>query len=562
MDHDLQGHGLLVRTQDYTNFEWHPNSESYPDIARINYNMTIDSVPKDADDAVKAWEGKHAVVIRYMRIDRERKVMQAIGFDVVEAESTIATKDYFWSNEQPLAQPHGEWQWHLPDPDDNMQYMLNDDNTLLREVNYADPVVVETGDWSKNCKFNLAVLPKKELVASNIAPAVQDSINEQLAEIKVYFTADDCMYRSPVEKANHQVNVVCKFDQVTEVETPKERFGANVTLTMTWKITKDDVVGYVVASNEDEWQPAYLPPKFLVKNPASGDGAAHIISKYSNIQLIKETNGYMAMQTLTISGDFWEPFELKNYPFDIQPLGVVLESFAAQLDNVDFNCTSAELPQLRDTEWSGKGTSAGVKFAVDEGKKERGRYTLTIQAIVQRYYSVHMYRVVSVMALFSLASIAAFVADPDVNAVERLGLTFTLMLTATAYSLVIAAGLPKLGYLTFLDKYILATFAFIALTGAEITVLDWVAARHLSNAAQPLYDVEDALEYAAYVSLGLWFVTHIGLLLYVLCSVFPEERKKVDRKAVKAKKKAAKKEKAKMEKAKKEKAKKEKAKKP
>ena len=64
------------------------------------------------------------------------------------------------------------------------------------------------------------------------------------------------------------------------------------------------------------------------------------------------------------------------------------------------------------------------------------------------------------------------------------------------------------------------------------------------------------------VSLGLWFVIHIGLLLYVLCSVFPEERKKVDRKAVKAKKKAAKKEKAKMEKAKKEKAKKEKAKKP
>eukprot|EP00729_Bicosta_minor_P003256 gene3256-543_t len=161
-------------------------------------------------------------------------------------------------------------------------------------------------------------------------------------------------------------------------------------------------------------------------------------------------------------------------------------------------------------------------FAVDEGKKKRGRYTLTIEAVAQRYYSVHMYRVVAVMALFSLASIVAFCGDPEVNALERLGITFTLMLTATAYSLVIASGLPTLGYLTFLDKYILATFSFIALVGAEITVIDWVAARHSASPDQPLYNAEDALEFASYADLALWLTIHVGLYIYVSRYVLPE----------------------------------------
>ena len=165
---------------------------------------------------------------------------------------------------------------------------------------------------------------------------------------------------------------------------------------------------------------------------------------------------------------------------------------------------------------------------------------LTVAAVAQRYYSVHMHRVVSVMALFSLGSIVAFCGDPDVNALERIGVVFTLMLTATAYSLVIASGLPTLGYLTFLDKYILATFAFIALVGAEITVIDWVAARHSSSAGGVLYSAEDAIEFASYADLGLWFIIHLSIYIYVTRWVLPEERTKIDRKAVKEKKKETK----------------------
>lgn len=553
------GHGLDVRMQEYTDFEWHPDAGKYPDLMRMKLGITFVSVPDDAPESDKLEIGNKTVIHRYYKVDRERKSFQLVGTTLIPDETTTTNPDMFEINGQRLSDPHGEWQWHTVTVSTNLQHALNADNTVMREVNFGAPVVKETGDWSKACKFNLAVPPHKDLIASKITPPPPDFIDEKLDEIKAYFTADDSMYRSPVEKSKRQVNVACKFNQVTAVDTPQERFGANLTLTLTWQITKDDVVGYVAAPDQDAWKPAYTPPEFAVKNPASGDGAALIISKYSNIQLIKTKKAYMAMQTLTVSGDFWEPFELQNYPFDIQPLGVVLESTNAQLDNLIFKCSVGDLPELRDTEWSGKGASADAKFAVDEGKKKRGRYTLSVEAVAQRYYSVHMYRVVAVMALFSLGSIVSMCSDPDVNALERIGITFTLMLTATAYSLVIASGLPTLGYLTFLDKYILATFGFIALVGAEITVIDWVADRYSSNPLEPLYDAADAIEYAAFVDLGLWFVIHIGLYLYISRSVLPAERKKVDREAVKAKKKAEKKKAAEKAKGKKDKVEKPKA---
>ena len=128
------------------------------------------------------------------------------------------------------------------------------------------------------------------------------------------------------------------------------------------------------------------------------------------------------------------------------------------------------------------------------------------------------------MALFSFASIASLMDDSEMHSGDRLVVVFTLMLTATAYSLVIAAGLPTLGYLTFLDKYILATFAFIAVVGAEIVGIKWIIERHTDDTED---NVANLMEYASYVDLGLWFVLHLSLFLYVKCKVIPSEMKKI-----------------------------------
>ena len=45
--------GLEIREQEYTRvtqFEWHPDPDAYPDIARAMYKMTNTEVPEDAHD--------------------------------------------------------------------------------------------------------------------------------------------------------------------------------------------------------------------------------------------------------------------------------------------------------------------------------------------------------------------------------------------------------------------------------------------------------------------------------------------------------------------------------
>jgi hypothetical protein len=75
-----------------------------------------------------------------------------------------------------------------------------------------------------------------------------------------------------------------------------------------------------------------------------------------------------------------------------------------------------------------------------------GQFELTVEVVVERHFMVHVFRVVLVMALFSLTSIAALCEDDDVNALDRLALLVTLMLTSATYSLVVAGAIPALGH--------------------------------------------------------------------------------------------------------------------
>ena len=495
------GASIDVRKQEYTNFRWHPDAQTFPNIACAYFK----DVRYECD--------------RFFRVDRKRKAMQLIGFSVSPVEGRALEQ-------------HGKWQWYPTIDGDNMQYSLNADNTVLREVNYGDKSVIKTGDWSKNVKFNLALPPEDDhLVAPDIAPqemALQ--IDHELDEIKEYFTADAGMYRSLVDISNQKVHVSAEINQLMQIDMLNEHFGARLYITFTWKVTKDDVVSYVAhPASHDRWEPEYMPPHFEVENPASGHGASTMYQKYSRVDLIKTDEGYVAIQTLTVSGDFWEPFELQNYPFDVQPLNVNLVSIEPQPNDVDFTWACGELPHIRDTEWEGIGSSARISFNADRGHRDdQGRYWLNVDVVAQRHYSVHMYRVVAVMAVFSLASVSAMIADPEVNSLERLAIAFSMMLTATAYSLVVSAELPTLGYLTFMDAYILGTFAFISLVAAEITVIEWAVSRH-SSINGTLYDVDDAIEFASYADLVLWVSVHLALFLYIKCTVIPAERMKIDR---------------------------------
>ena len=605
---DTWGDGWFLGTQEYTAVEWHPDTERFHDIARMTFRMTVDSLPPVCPvDPKHETVGKHTTYESYFQVDRKRKVMQLIGSKYVGNEGPFEIHDFFQvTGNNP--DTRGGWTFFRRD-EEAVQYILNANNNVLREVDYArSPTSVYAG--SDNVKFNV-IANQQHHVAPDIegVPCPAELVDDKLREIKKYILANDSMYYNPtVDGTERHVDVVAEFNQVTAVDTPHNRFFASLAITFKWKITKDDVVAYIITPDQDTWEPQFAPPIFTVKNNATGDGAAIMTSKYSSIVKKKEKfkgeKSWIAKQTLTIEGDFYEQFELENYPFDIQPLAVVLESRGN--DTVAFECKwsgtteeGLDLHAFHDTEWSGTsgetchefiqdeddepeisslaaaikgviavnrltgespkrtraGSSAGgagifsnrrasmstlenrrrvsferarnAKAQPSKMKAAHGLHVLNIEAVAKRSSAVHVYRVFSVMALLSLASIVALCADPNqiINTLDRIGVVFTLMLTATAYSLVIADGLPTLGYLTFIDKYILSSFAFIALVGIEITIIDWVAAKRLTSAGMPLYDADEVFEYAAYVDIGLWFTLHLAFYIYVSRWIIPLEQR-------------------------------------
>ena len=128
---------------------------------------------------------------------------------------------------------------------------------------------------------------------------------------------------------------------------------------------------------------------------------------------------------------------------------------------------------------------------------------LEIEAVVHRHYQVYVSRVIVVMATMSLSSVTAFCEDPAATCLERISLAVTLLLTATAYSIVISNKIPILGYLTLLDKYILGIFSFIIGVVLEIAALEWVEAP------------AETQRYVMYGDVGVWLLANV----YFICSV-------------------------------------------
>jgi hypothetical protein len=248
-DPEYWGTGLDVRSQEITDFTWHPDPEQYPNLARFKIKINFLEMPADADEAARSDVGLQATSRFYVAVDRDSKTMSAIGFEGVEAESTTDPKDPFGYNLDPMADPAGEWHFHLPDKSTDMQFLFNADNTVLRNVNFGDPIVRSTGDWTMNCKFNIAkpvatgiLTPNGVRIGNLINPSPPDLIQARLSVIKEYLAADASMFRSPVAVGKRTIFASIAIETITQVDTQHERFGASVAITFEWQVEKHDTI--------------------------------------------------------------------------------------------------------------------------------------------------------------------------------------------------------------------------------------------------------------------------------------------------------------------------------
>ena len=178
-------------------------------------------------------------------------------------------------------------------------------------------------------------------------------------------------------------------------------------------------------------------------------------------------------QVLIIGGDghveYQERFDamlssrldLRRLPFDRQELRVVVQSFGLGEDQVvlvpTLGVTIADA--LGVSEWRALGVGA-VQGHRDEGRLQQRYSEITYTVRVQRNPSFHVFAVLIPSVLIVLVSFTTFWYDPrQLNAIMGPGVASMLVLVALNFS--VASFLPRISYVTLLNRFTLACYLFV-----------------------------------------------------------------------------------------------------
>jgi len=215
-----------------------------------------------------------------------------------------------------------------------------------------------------------------------------------------------------------------------------------------------------------------------------------------------------------------EKMELESFPFDIQDLTVTLVCnyptsvyvLAPDPDENDIGIMREKF--LTMVEWSVETLS--VQFTKTEKSESRSRTEKSVMRIflkIRRKWRAYFWRVIFIMSIINFCSLYVFCIGIDEPG-DRGGHIFTIMLTAVAFQFVIQSELPKLPYLTFLDYYILSSYAFIGAVAIENFIM-----------AFDKNDDEDKDRNIFWIDLIVWIVLHVLFIAYARYCIYIENGK-------------------------------------
>ncbi|KAJ1623815.1 hypothetical protein T492DRAFT_1052407, partial [Pavlovales sp. CCMP2436] len=194
---------------------------------------------------------------------------------------------------------------------------------------------------------------------------------------------------------------------------------------------------------------------------------------------------------------FLEPFELQNFPFDVQPVGVVVTAQCPVtrgiiVPNVElgskFLSTSFALGAVFDlpfgSEVQAKSSTSAPKES-SAGKLDlclntcvcrrrcrcvagagalQSRARIAFSVSLSRRHNYFVNNIILPLGSVTLLCPLSAASKPDGSRMgtgDRLAYAVTLMLTAEAYKLVISSSVPQVSYLTMVETYTLVCFGFM-----------------------------------------------------------------------------------------------------
>ena len=336
------------------------------------------------------------------------------------------------------------------------EFVLSDDEKLLRSVHRS---WVEASNLNVNQAMGFMLRASvADPVCPMLLPAQSVDVDAKLLAAKTFLQGTQVYVEGEKRVVNYSVDIT----RIADINTQFEQFYANVTVTMTYKVDRNDVFAF--AMEPTDWKPSWKPDPLEARNATR---AEDLSVTHLDPRLVVRDNGpglgrdVCAVLTTEYSSNYRNEYSLRGFPFDLQALTVefrlTCEPGVEYICNNENGAVQRWEYQEDNSEWDSVDAWTSLEQDIT------GTAAVTVNAVVRvsRVFFVYFVRIVAVNALIMTLTLCIYVLDTTDDLADRLGHAFTMLLTAVAYSLVVASALPTLGYLTWLDKYILGTYLYL-----------------------------------------------------------------------------------------------------
>ena len=193
-------------------------------------------------------------------------------------------------------------------------------------------------------------------------------------------------------------------------------------------------------------------------------------------------------QRVRFSHRFQSPLNLQRFPFDEQTLTIVVapfDTFARDLNLVVDEKRVGSLEEASVTDWNIEHVGARVVSPPDGDSADK-RFLFEFK--IARRSTFYIWRVLVPMTLLVLASWTVFWFEVK-NLQPQISTGLAILLSLVTFNYAIDFSLPKVPYLTFIDRYILTCFAFVLSDTFAVAAIHLILQRRGEAAASRLQRV-------------------------------------------------------------------------
>ncbi|CAH8469114.1 unnamed protein product [Heterobilharzia americana] len=295
------------------------------------------------------------------------------------------------------------------------------------------------------------------------------------------------------EKVSVQIRVV--FLKIGEIDTLKEIYHADAFIQAKWREPRLD--GKTDESLRKIDLQRCWNPLILIDNILSESKEQHWIMTERN-----ENDEIYIVERRRLRGVFLETLELNDFPLDVQDLTITLTSerpeSEVELIPDKLEPCRINLQTLVDQqEWRlHEHIEVTRRSATQEyTHSSQSHPCVSVTCRAARRPGYFYWNVFLIMFFITGLSFATFAVPPE-RPENRLQLSFTLFLTSVAFKFVINQSLPKISYLTYMDKYVLMSLAILCVVSvwhAVVTLIpsdaefEQLTAKNLLKSTDPQF---------------------------------------------------------------------------